>query len=278
MNKLFFSVVIPTLNEEKYLPILLKSLTKQTYRDFEVILVDGKSDDKTTEVFQKFQSSMPQSKLITSEKRNVSHQRNLGAEAACGKYLVFLDADCEVDSTFLEELHIEAVKHRFPFATTWIRPDSNNTGDKLMLLVANLAQELAKGVNKPYAGGYNTIVTKEVFHKLKGFREDLFMSEDYDLALRAKKKGYDLTILKEPQVVWSLRRFRSIGTLPTLQKCTESLIHVLLKGPITKEIFDYPMGGQAHTVKKKQIDLTKFRTYLKGIEKLEKKIDQLLES
>ncbi|MCJ7740686.1 glycosyltransferase, partial [Candidatus Microgenomates bacterium] len=214
----------------------------------------------------------------TSEKRNVSHQRNLGADRARGKYLVFLDADCDIDPTFLEELHIEAVKRNFPFATTWIRPDSDDTGDKLMVLASNLFQELAKGINRPYAGGYNTIIKKEIFKKIKGFREDIFISEDFELALMAKKKGVEVTILKEPQVVWSLRRFRSIGTLPALRKCAKSLIWTALKGPITQKIFDYPMGGDAHKIdKKKKIDLTKLDTYLKGIEDLEKKINKLLE-
>jgi len=47
MTKPFFSIIIPALNEEKYLPHLLDDLTKQTFRDFEVILVDGNSSDAT---------------------------------------------------------------------------------------------------------------------------------------------------------------------------------------------------------------------------------------
>ena len=101
--KCFFSVIIPTLNEEKFLPKLLKSLGKQTFRDFEVFVIDGGSEDKTEYVFGKHSKHLPSSKFIHSEVKNVGFQRNLGAKNASGKYLVFLDADVDVEQTFLEE-------------------------------------------------------------------------------------------------------------------------------------------------------------------------------
>jgi glycosyltransferase involved in cell wall biosynthesis len=207
----------------------------------------------------------------------VGFQRNLGAKNAQGKYLVFLDADVTVSPTFLEELHISSLKNHWLFATTWITPDSKKSTDKFMLLLGNLVQELAKGVNKPYSGGYNTIVDKQVFLNVGGFREDLKINEDHDFAVRVCKKGYELTTLKEPQVVFSLRRFRSTGTLKLLRKLAEGEIRHWLQGPITSELFDYPMGGHVHQKKhKKKIDLSKVDTYLKGIAILEKKIGKVL--
>jgi len=52
--KPFFSIVIPTLNEEKYLPNLLNDLTKQKEKDFEIIVVDGKSEDRTIDIAIKY--------------------------------------------------------------------------------------------------------------------------------------------------------------------------------------------------------------------------------
>jgi len=273
----FFSVIIPTLNEEKYLPKILKSLANQTYRDFELILIDGHSIDGTIKVFDKFKDKFPKALALESEKRNVSYQRNLGGKKASGEYLVFLDADVDVCETFLEEIHLAAVKQNFILATTWIMPDSNKPIDRLMLTLANLNLELAKVINKPFTGGYNTIVKRDFFLRLKGFREDLFVSEDHDFAIRASKVGVLPVILKEPYVIWSLRRFRSEGHLEVFRKYAKASVHTLLHGPITKALFDYPMGGHAHIKKKKRLDLTKLNTYFSAMRKLEDKIVKLLE-
>jgi len=73
-----------------------------------------------------------------------------------------------------------------------------------------------------------------------------------------------------------LRRFRSEGTIKLLRKYTYGQIYNLLKGPITRELFDYQMGGDAHMLRKrKKPDLIRLNTYLRGIEKFEKKITEL---
>lgn len=276
-DKIFFSVIIPSLNEEKYLPTLLSSLSKQSFRNFELILIDGKSDDKTVAIFNKYKPLIPNATLIISDRRNVGYQRNIGGDKAIGQYLIFLDADVDIGQTFLEEIHIGAIKRKFPFATTWIMPDSQEPVDEMMMTIANLGMEIAKVINKPYVGGYNTIVTKDFFIKMKGFREDIKIGEDHNFAMRAGKIGVLPFIFKEPYVVWSLRRFRSEGKLKVIRKLAQSAVYTILKGPITKELFDYRMGGHVHTKKtKKKVNLTKLDTYLHAINKLDKKLNSLL--
>lgn len=276
MNQPYFTVVIPTLNEEKYLPRLLTALIGQTFRDFEVIVVDGNSDDKTTTEFKKNEKKLPSSRIIITDKRNVSFQRNRGAYAANGKYLVFLDADVQIETTFLEEIHLSAIKKNFKLATTYILPDSEKKVDKVMLALSNLGQEIAKIINKPFLGEYNTIIDREIYLKLKGFRENVTMSEGHDLAIRALKKNIETVILPEPKVIISLRRFRSEGTLSVLRKCAQAFIYILFKGPITHKMFEYKMGGHVHKKKRKRIDLMKINTYIKAIERLEGKVNKLL--
>ena len=99
----FFSIVIPTLNEEKYLPKLLQNLADQTFKDFEVIHVDGRSEDKTVQKAARFSKKLDIKTLI-SQKRHVSHQRNLGGKKAQGKWLVFMDADNFLKPYFLQGL------------------------------------------------------------------------------------------------------------------------------------------------------------------------------
>ena len=99
VKKLGVSVIIPALNEEKQLPILLRSLSLCNSLDIEVIVVDGKSEDKTLEIVSQFSKQAEGSikfRGITSDKRNVSYQRNLGAENASNEILVFMDADTAI--------------------------------------------------------------------------------------------------------------------------------------------------------------------------------------
>ncbi len=78
MSKL--SIVIPALNEEKFLPNLLTSLTKQTRMDFEVVVVDGSSKDNTVALARSFGPKLPKLQVCVSERAGLPLQRNMGPE------------------------------------------------------------------------------------------------------------------------------------------------------------------------------------------------------
>lgn len=229
----------------------MENLSSQTFRDFETIIVDSSTNNKTELVVNRFDKKLPNGNFYKVDIANVSYQRNFGGRKAKGLYFIFFDADVEIGETYLEEIYIAATKKDFSFATTWLNPDSEKSIDSLIILLVNVGIELAKGVNKPFSGGYNTIVKKDVFELLKGFSREIKIGEDHDFAIRAMKSGVELTILKEPRLVMSLRRFRSEGALEVLGKYTKSQIYAFLKGPVTKKLFEYEMGGQAHVIKKK---------------------------
>src|SRR5258706_4031142 len=88
-----FSVVIPALNEEKFLPKLLASLAAQTVKDFEVVVVDGSSKDKTVTVARSFAKKLPKLQVVVSKVASLPLQRNLGAKKTTGEWLIFIDAD-----------------------------------------------------------------------------------------------------------------------------------------------------------------------------------------
>lgn len=87
------SIIIPCLNEEFYLEKLLRSLVQQTYKNLEVIIVDGNSKDKTCEIAKKYIQVFPNCRIIISDKRQIAYQRNLGVRKAKYERLLFLDAD-----------------------------------------------------------------------------------------------------------------------------------------------------------------------------------------
>ena len=98
------SVIIPTYNEEKVIGECLRSLANQTYKDFEVIVVDDGSTDKTWEVLSELKVKNLKLKVVRGSHLGAGAARNLGTKSATGEILVFVDADMTFDKDFLKKL------------------------------------------------------------------------------------------------------------------------------------------------------------------------------
>lgn len=88
-----FSIVVPVYNAEKYLDECLNSILRQSYSDFEVILVDDGSNDFSLDICRRYECSDRRVRVISKENGGVSSARNAGIEAARGEYITFIDAD-----------------------------------------------------------------------------------------------------------------------------------------------------------------------------------------
>ena len=100
--KPFFTVIICTYNRANLLPRALDSLLKQTYRNFEVLLVDDGSTDDTSAIVKKYFSSQIPLRYIYHKNRGLPLSRNAGILAAAGKFITFLDSDDEYAPNHLE--------------------------------------------------------------------------------------------------------------------------------------------------------------------------------
>ena len=96
---LFRSIVIPVYNVEDYIKRTLDNIFNQTEKDFEVIVVDDGSTDKSIEIAKKYDV-----KIIKTKHVSVSEARNIGVKHAKGEYLIFLDSDDYWDKDLLKEL------------------------------------------------------------------------------------------------------------------------------------------------------------------------------
>ena len=105
------SVIIPTYNCEKFLDETLGSLTKQTFNDYEIIVVDNKSTDKTLEKVRYYQSKDSRISIIELDanyKQGIA--RNIGVEKANGEYIMFVDGDDKVAPEFVEKMYDKITK------------------------------------------------------------------------------------------------------------------------------------------------------------------------
>jgi len=106
-KQIFFSVIIPAYNAERYISETLRSVTRQTYQHFEVIVVDDGSTDKTREIVQQHALQDSRLTLISCPQRSggPAYPRNLGLEASRGDYVALLDSD---DLWFAQKLENDA--------------------------------------------------------------------------------------------------------------------------------------------------------------------------
>jgi len=222
------SIIIPTLNEQFYLPKLLAALEKQTFRDFEVTVVDGGSGDKTVFEATRFVGRL--NLKIIEDQRGISRQRNLGARESQGEYLLFLDADVVPSPAFLEILLREVERKKIDAGIAFPRPLAANPWTRIMATVGGICLfSLLFPIYKNCIGA-DFVVRRKAFEKVGGFDESLLFAEDNDLLQRLLKSGFSYKVLYKPKIKMSLRRFERDGYLRYTLRTLFSMILISLFG------------------------------------------------
>lgn len=213
--------------------------------DFEVIVVDAHSDDHTLNLAEKFPIQLPHLTFITSLKRNISYQRNLGAKRASGKILLFIDADTQLPAYFLDGIKYKLGKSPADVFTTWIKPDSANAQDKAIATIINLFFEASKLLDLHASTGFGAMLgfRAAAFRHLKGFNPHVYYSEDQEIIRRAIDSHFTFVIYPDPYFIYSFRRLRQQGTLNTLRQIAKAQVRVLTNSYAFNLPTDYPTGG-----------------------------------
>jgi len=216
------SVVIPTFQEERYIGSILSKLAK-IESPLEIIVVDGGSRDNTVEVARRFTS-----KVYQINKRGISRARNYGARQANGGLLVFLDADVDAPSDFVEKV-LEAFKDDTVVgATCCIMPAQPGFAEAMFFRLYNFLIRLCCNF-KPHSRGEFLAVRGSEFLAVNGFDEGMPCLEDHDLAHRLSKRGR-FVFIKNLTVYESLRRFRKLGLLRVVCTWLIDYLSSMLRG------------------------------------------------
>lgn len=99
------SIIIPVYNAELYLPRCIESILKQTFNDFEVILINDGSTDNSYFICKEYMNKDKRIKLINQENRGVSYARNQGIAGALGDYIMFVDSDDTIEEDMVDYLY-----------------------------------------------------------------------------------------------------------------------------------------------------------------------------
>ncbi|MFW5718389.1 MAG: glycosyltransferase [Spirochaetota bacterium] len=249
------SVIVPTYNEEEYLPKILDCLKSQTMDpdEYEIIVADADSDDRTPEIAREYGAKVVPGGMP-------AEGRNAGAEVAVGDYFFFFDADVKFSRDFLENAYNEMQERFVDVATCEVRPLSNVPLDRMMHDFANLYVRLNQYTN-PMAPGYCILITSRLYHRVGGFNTDITLAEDFDLIRRAAKLR-PFRVLDSVHITVSVRRYRKEGRLAFIGHSLAVSWHRTFKGEIKGDI-DYEFGD--FSVSKDD----------KGLRKLERRINKL---
>ena len=107
-NNGLVSVIIPVYNAEKFLARTINFVLAQTYKNFELLLVDDGSKDKSAEICQQYVEKDERVKYFYKTNGGVSSARNFGIEKATGEYIAFMDNDDEIKPDYLE-VHVNNI-------------------------------------------------------------------------------------------------------------------------------------------------------------------------
>ena len=219
------SVIIPTLNEEKYIEKTLLALKAQTIKlPYEIIVSDGKSKDRTIEIAKKYAN-----KIVICNKKGISVGRNLGAKYAEGEILIFIDADTIVLPNTLEEVYKEVRKKNVALVSCPIAPSSYSPSFYFIYWFYNQFSKNSIKVGKPQIAGIFMATRKEVFSLVGGFDENLKILEDYDFSERVSKFG-EVKIVESTFVLTSPRRIERWGKAKGAAKYLGIYLAYLLTG------------------------------------------------
>ena len=209
------SIIIPTLNEEKYLEDTFKSLATIGDLPHEVIISDGNSTDKTKEIATRYGA-----KMVVWDKPGVrqtfGQAKNAGAEIATGEFLLFMDADVVLKNPRQD---LEKILQKFKEVPTLgalsvplkVRPEYAWKRDYFFIEPLNWWYLVSNNVfNFATASGEFQMFRTELFKKAGGFNEKLVAGEDNDVFHRMSKVG-KFTIFADVYAYHSCRRPHKIG-------------------------------------------------------------------
>ncbi|MCK9360980.1 glycosyltransferase [Patescibacteria group bacterium] len=226
------SIVIPTKNEEATLPALFETINAQAFRDFEVIVADAHSTDRTREIAAAFGAKVVDGGMP-------GPGRNRGAEVANGDILLFVDADVKFpNESFLKDVIAEFEEREVHVATCRLKPMTKRWDDKFGHAVFNNYAKLFERV-RAHAAGSCIIARRAVHEAIKGFDERVVFAEDQEYVQRALKQGHCFRLLESHPMLVSVRRLDKDGRLAIAGKYLYSEAHMLLKGPMFEHMFEY---------------------------------------
>jgi len=182
MKKNLISVIISLYNKEQWIASTIQSVLDQTYQNFELIIINDGSTDKSLEVASGFKDK--RIKIYSIDNGGVSHARNYGIKKSNGKYIAFLDADDTWFKTHLEQLLDVSIKNNAEVSCDkYISNKTHKKGSKTITIIDNIVEYYSKSIF-PFHLCSTLIKTKLLEKNNLFFEESLTIGEDLNFLIK----------------------------------------------------------------------------------------------
>jgi glycosyltransferase involved in cell wall biosynthesis len=203
---MLFSIIIPVYNRPDEVKELLESLTKQTDKKFEVIVVEDGSTLTCEDICKQYAGELD-IKYLFKENSGPGGSRNYGAEEAKGNYLLILDSDCIIPKDYIQNIRKELKTNP---CDAFGGPDAAHEYFSDMQKAVNYAMTSLittggirggkkDGLEKFHPRSFNMGVKTDIYRSLGGF-SDMRYGEDIDFSIRIFKAGYTVRLFPEAYV------------------------------------------------------------------------------
>lgn len=207
MDKIAFSLIVPVFNRPDEIVELLESLTKQTDKNFEVVIVEDGSTLKSEEICNKYTDQL-NIKYYYKKNEKPAIARNYGMAKASGNYFIFFDSDCIIPPHYFETIRKELNEN---YVDAFGGPDraheSFNTLQKAIsyamtsFLTTGGIRGGGEKVDKFYPRSFNLGLSKKIYEDMGGFPViKMHPGEDMVLAIEIIKRGYTTRLIKDAYV------------------------------------------------------------------------------
>jgi len=214
MQKPYLSIVIPTLNEERFIGDLLTEILNQEM-NYEIIVSDSGSTDRTEEIVKTIIKKNPHKSIrfIKAHKKGVSIARNNGADYARADHIIFLDADTRIPQNFMRNAYLEVKRTNLDGAGCHLEPDSEKFVDKAIFsFYHHCIMNPLQYTKRPGAAGAGIIAKRSVHQAIGGFNPKLPTCEDLDYIKKISEYG-KFRMLKSTNIIFNTRRFDEEGRM-----------------------------------------------------------------
>ena len=219
---IMISVLMGVYNSERYLASSISSILLQTYKNFEFIIVNDGSTDKSAEIIEKFALKDSRIKVINHDNKGLTKSLNIAARHAKGKYLARQDAD-DISLPRRFKTQINYLK-KHPdvkvLGTSNFMMDDN--GKVINIFLRPRTTEKIKEympVGNQLCHG-SVLMDKKFFFDINGYDENYRFAQDYELWFRILNKGYEIHNLRCPLYLWRIHENSIAGSVINKQKET----------------------------------------------------------
>ena len=202
---MFFSLIIPVYNRSEEIDELLQSLTLQTDKDFEVIVVEDGSKIDSENIVEKYKENLALFYFYI-ENSGPGQARNFGAKQAKGEYLIILDSDCIIPENYIASIKTELTANPVDAFGGPDRASDSFTPIQKSINYAMTSFFTTGGIrggkkkmDKFYPRSFNMGIKKSVYEHLNGFSKMRF-GEDIDFSIRIYKEGYKVALFPSAYV------------------------------------------------------------------------------